>query len=283
MAGTGKIFISYRREDASGDARSIYQRLQRTIPVRQLFMDVDTIQKGRDFRKVLDEHLSQCQLMLAIIGPQWQRAQDGTGHRLDDPDDFVRMEVVAALKRDIAVIPVRVGGARMPRNDELPEDLKPLLFRQAAIVTYENFARDMDGLERDIRSVLGRPRRWAIAAALVAAIALMAVAAAAHQFGDRVREWGLTHWSDPKPGPESKRVKGPPEATRESPTATKTAREIAQSQGNFNNFQNIGCNYNPSEKHIWLAAIALNARYLDPRIYQDEFFIAIVEAGDSEI
>lgn len=197
MARPGKIFISYRREDAGGDARSIYQRLQRTFGARQLFMDVDTIQKGRDFRKVLDAHLAECQVMLAVIGPHWLDAKfDGGGRRIDDADDFVRIELAAALKRDIPVIPVRVGGARMPRKEELPEDLQPLVFRQAAMLTHENFARDMDGLERDIRELLGRSRRRALAAVVVGLIALVG-AGATYQYSDHLREWGW-NWGGPE-------------------------------------------------------------------------------------
>src|SRR5262245_9269861 len=105
----GRIFINYRREDSRADARSVYQRLERVFGKNRLFMDVDTIQKGRDFTKVLDEHLAQSDVMLAIIGNRWLTAQDEKGaRRLDDPDDFVRVEIARALDRDISVIPVLV-------------------------------------------------------------------------------------------------------------------------------------------------------------------------------
>ena len=175
---SGKIFISYRREDTRADARSVDQRLRATFGADKIFFDVDTIQKGRDFRKVLAEALDSSNVLLAIIGPNWLNGTDPTGHRrLDDPGDFVRMEIGNALKRDIAVIPVLVGGAKMPAEQDLPEDLRGLAFRQAAIITHDNFPRDVDSIERDVLALIGGKRgsshraRWiGIAAALLAVL-----------------------------------------------------------------------------------------------------------------
>lgn len=157
----GRIFISYRREDASADARSIYQHLVRFFGASRIFMDVDTIEKGRDFTLVLDEHLRRSNVMLAVIGNRWLSAADETGaRRLDDPKDFVRLEIAHALERGLPIIPVLVGGARLPAATELPDDLKPLTKRQATTLTHENFARDVEGLERDIKRLLGIKARW---------------------------------------------------------------------------------------------------------------------------
>ena len=167
----GSIFISYRREDGKAEARSIYQWLSRAFGRRQLFMDVDTIEKGRDFRQVLDHTLAKCDLMLAIVGPRWLDARDPSGRlRLQGTGDFVQLEIAIALKRNIPVIPVLVDGARMPRADELPGELKGLASRQAAIVTHENFASDMEGLERDIRALATSRTRPALIATGVAAL-----------------------------------------------------------------------------------------------------------------
>lgn len=172
----GKIFISYRRDDARADARSIYQRLERTFGARRLFIDVDTIERGRDFTKVLDQYLSDCTVMLPVIGSKWLSAKTDEGHRrLDDPADFVRLEIAKALARDIPVIPILVDGARMPKAADLPDDLKPLAKRQASTVGHETFPRDLDSLERDIKKLQkGAPRRslWWIAVAAVAAALL---------------------------------------------------------------------------------------------------------------
>ena len=135
----GSIFISYRREDGKAEARSIYQWLSRAFGRRQLFMDVDTIEKGRDFRQVLDHTLAKCDVMLAIVEPRWLDARDPSGGlRLQGTGDFVQLEIAIALKRNIPVIPVLVDGARLPRADELPGELQGLASRQAAIVTHEN-------------------------------------------------------------------------------------------------------------------------------------------------
>src|SRR5262249_17735267 len=105
----GRIFISYRRGDTSAEARSIYQRLERSFGSKRLFMDVDSITKGRDFGLVLTETLARCAVMLVIVGRRWLSARDDTGRpKLDDPNDFVRLEIAAALKRNIPVIPVRI-------------------------------------------------------------------------------------------------------------------------------------------------------------------------------
>jgi hypothetical protein len=150
-----RIFISYRREDTAAEARSVYQRLERSFGSKRLFMDVDSIIKGRDFNEALAETLQTCAVMLAIIGRNWLSAHDDAGkRRLDDPNDFVRLEIAAALKRNIPIIPVRVEGVRVPAGSELPEDIKRLAMRQAAILTHENFSGDMSRIERDLKSLL---------------------------------------------------------------------------------------------------------------------------------
>jgi len=166
-----KIFLSYRREDASADARSIYQRLRTTFGKDQLFIDVDTIERGRDFRDALEANLGQCRVLLAVIGPKWLSIQDDSGQRrIDNENDFVRLEIAKALAKNITVIPVLVSNAPLPKADQLPDDIRGLVYRQAAIVRHESFPQDMDTLERDIqKSVkITRRRLWmALAGTLV--------------------------------------------------------------------------------------------------------------------
>ena len=158
---TGSIFISYRRDDTKAEARSIFERLQRgPVGRRRLFMDVDDIERGRDFRAVLDAHLGQCAALLALIGPNWLDARDAAGRRrLDDPSDFVRLEIGAALARGVPVVPVLLDNAQLPAPEALPDDLKPLCFRQAARVAHESFGRDMQALEVDLGRLLKLPSK----------------------------------------------------------------------------------------------------------------------------
>lgn len=146
------IFISYRREDARHAAGRLVDRLGQTFRKDQLFIDVDNIAPGLDFRKELAAKVEACDVLLAVIGPGWIDAKDADGQRrLDDPKDFVRIEIEAALARDIRVIPVLVDGADMPKEDQLPEPTKPLAFRNATRLTHERFAADADGLANALK------------------------------------------------------------------------------------------------------------------------------------
>jgi PAN domain-containing protein/TIR domain-containing protein len=175
----GKIFISYRRDDTRADARSIYQRLQRTFGAKKLFMDVDTIERGRDFRSAIDAYLANSAAMLVLIGRNWLGTSAETSvRRINDPADFVSVEISTALRRDIAVIPVLVDGAQMPQSQDLPAEIRPLAFRQAARITHENFSTDMERLERDLMVITGLRRRWKLLApAGVALLAVLGIAA----------------------------------------------------------------------------------------------------------
>lgn len=175
-----KIFISYRRDDAKAEARSIYQHLEHAFGRDRLFMDVDSIQKGINFTTVLAKTLSETTVMLVVMGRTWLHQQDESGRRrLDDPADYVRLEVANALKRNIPVIPVRVDGARLARIEELPDDLKELVLRQGTVITHENFDSDLRGLERDIRGLIepNSKRRANPLPALIGATLVLVLAA----------------------------------------------------------------------------------------------------------
>src|SRR5215813_7317367 len=120
-----KVFISYRREDSFAYARTIYGELVQHFSKDRLFMDVDTIAPGADFVRVIEEAVRECDVLLALIGNKWMREGDSKS-RLDDPKDFVRLEIATALARDIWVIPVLLDGMKMPIEDTLPASLKPL-------------------------------------------------------------------------------------------------------------------------------------------------------------
>ena len=141
--GKGRIFISYRRADSAGYAGRIYDRLTAHFGEDAVFMDVDTIEAGLDFVEVLQNAVQSCDVLVALIGRSWLNIKDETGkRRLDNPEDFVRIEIAAALDRDIRVIPVLVDGVPMPRSTELPDNLKPLARRNALQVNHHSFNAD---------------------------------------------------------------------------------------------------------------------------------------------
>jgi tetratricopeptide (TPR) repeat protein len=162
----GKIFINYRRGDDPGYTGRLFDWLQDVFDRQQLFMDVDNIAPGLDFVRELDERVGECDVMLAVIGKNWIDARDATGaRRLDDPNDFVRIEIASALSQGKRVIPVLVGEAQMPRLDELPDTLKPLARRNAVRLTHERFSADIQGLVKALQQTLGQtqtPPAWPI-------------------------------------------------------------------------------------------------------------------------
>jgi WD40 repeat protein len=156
--GSGGVFISYRRQETNWLAGRLYERLAARLGDDQVFMDVDTIAPGLDFAEVITQAVSTCQVLLAVIGPRWLDATDQDGQRrLEDPDDIVRLEIAAALERDIRVIPILVEGAVMPRRQQLPEDLVRLARRNAVGLRHESFRADADRLLAVIEPILRAP------------------------------------------------------------------------------------------------------------------------------
>jgi hypothetical protein len=97
----------------------------------QIFQDIDSIQPGADFAEEIADAVASCQVLLALIGDRWLKIKDKEGRRLDNPKDFVRLEIGAALSRNIRVIPILIDGATMPRAAQLPSSLAGLVDRQA--------------------------------------------------------------------------------------------------------------------------------------------------------
>ena len=149
---SGKIFINYRRGDEPGFTQALLGRLEQAFPADRLFIDVDSIPPGEDFVRMLESQVAQCDALLAVIGHGWLNATDERGsRRLDDPNDFVRIEIESALKQGKRVIPVLVHEARMPRPDELPEAIRPLATRNAVRLTHERFRADTQGLVKALQ------------------------------------------------------------------------------------------------------------------------------------
>src|SRR5215813_11541854 len=124
-----------------------------------LFMDVDNIPAGVDFAEYLQSQVSACDVFLAIIGPNWLDAKDDSGRRrFDNPDNYVTIEIAAALARNIRVIPVLVDGARTPKADKLPDSVKPLVRRNAVEVRNTHFGRDAEALANQVREAVKSAR-----------------------------------------------------------------------------------------------------------------------------
>ena len=151
-----RIFISYRREDSAGYAGRIYDRLVTEFGFEQVFFDIDTIPPGDDFVEVLSEKVESCDVLLAVIGRSWLSVADPAGRaRIQNPEDFVAIEIGAALKRKVRVIPVLVGGGRMPISSELPEGLAPLARRQAHELPDKGFVGALEKLFPVLRKPAG--------------------------------------------------------------------------------------------------------------------------------
>ena len=128
----GRIFISYRRQETAWPAGRLYDELVEHFPAEQVFKDVDSIEPGEDFVERITAAVASCDVLLALIGPQWLTITDEDGQRrLDNPGDYVRVEIETALTRKIRVIPILVDDAPMPRVNELPATLAPLVRRNA--------------------------------------------------------------------------------------------------------------------------------------------------------
>jgi YVTN family beta-propeller protein len=142
------IFLSYRRDDSAGWAGRLYEHLVEDWGPGPVFMDIDAIRPGEDFRESITRTLHTCDVVLVVIGPNWLSARDEAGNRrLDDPGDTHRTEVAAALAADVLVVPVLVGGADMPKLSELPKPLKDLAYRHAAIIEDRRFVSDVNSLQ----------------------------------------------------------------------------------------------------------------------------------------
>jgi tetratricopeptide (TPR) repeat protein len=155
-SGPAGIFISYRRDDAAYPAGWLFDRLAAHFGAGRVFKDVDSIQFGDDFPAAITSALESCAVLVAVIGARWLTAAGERGRRLDDPGDYVRLELEAAFRRGVRVIPVLVDGARMPRAAELPAGLAELSRRQAAEVSPASFNADTGRLLRALEAALAQ-------------------------------------------------------------------------------------------------------------------------------
>jgi alkylated DNA nucleotide flippase Atl1 len=155
---SGRIFLSYRREDTRHVVGRVGDRLTDHFGDERVFVDVDTIEPGLDFAEAIADAVGSCQVLLALIGDRWLDSADRKGRRrLDDANDLVRLEIQAALERNVRVIPVLVDGVAMPTAEELPPSLAGLARRQAFELSYSRFRDDAKRLVGLLDRVLAAP------------------------------------------------------------------------------------------------------------------------------
>ncbi len=157
VQGRGAIFISYRRDEAGGHAGRLADRLRDSFGADRVFIDVDSITYGDDFTEVIEDKLSESEIMLVVIGRDWVSAGKGRRkrRRIDDPGDFVRIEVETALQRGIRVVPVLVDGAKIPNAAYLPSSLQPLARRRAFELSHASYQSELSQL---IEFIVKAPR-----------------------------------------------------------------------------------------------------------------------------
>jgi hypothetical protein len=201
-------FISYRREDSAGYAGRLRESLERRLGDDAVFRDVDTLQPGQDFVDAIMARLRECRVFIALIGREWLDARDGAGRRrLDQPHDYVRLEIASALGRpDLLVVPVFVEGAGMPESDHLPEDIRVLGRRQAVSIRDETWDSDVDRLaaviERATRLGAAKPgpmpraRFVALGLGALVAVALIATLLTRGGRSDDGGPTGPPRWPD---------------------------------------------------------------------------------------
>jgi hypothetical protein len=173
-----KIFISYRREDSAGHTGRLYDSLQAHFGPESLFMDLSAIESGQNFVEAIETAVGSCDALIAVIGKEWLTCTGPHGRRLDDPRDFVRAEIAAALERGTPIIPVLVEGATMPSAEALPDPLKPLADRHAHELSDHRWAYDVRRLIEAAEKLAGKPgrlhrRRWLSLAAAVALVLVL--------------------------------------------------------------------------------------------------------------
>lgn len=173
------VFISYRRDDSAGEAGRLADALEARFGKERVWRDVEDIPAGEDFAREIDRALAKADTLLVVIGREWLAVHSTTGQRrLDDTQDFVRLEIESAFAHDIRVLPVLVRGTPMPAPDELPESLRPLARIQACELSDSRWDYDVGKLielladERGWRAALRKHRRLA----LVAVATLLVVA-----------------------------------------------------------------------------------------------------------
>jgi len=154
--GTGGIFVSYRRQESSGWAGLAADKLAEHFGEDRVFRDIDSLEPGLAFAEAIERALDSSEVLIAVIGKNWLTVTDAAGRkRLENPNDYVRLEIATALKRKIRVIPLLVPGATMPSADELPADLADLAHRHAFQLSESSWRDDIRRLNTRLEKVVG--------------------------------------------------------------------------------------------------------------------------------
>lgn len=211
------VFLNYRHSDSAGWAGHLDDSLKRLLPPSVKIVRDVYIPPGVDFERYIDDAVAKCDLMIALIGPQWLDARDSEGNaRFDAPNDWTRVEIEAALRRDIRVIPVLVGGARLPAPTAIPKSLRSLLKRQTFELADRGWDEDCRRLSQALQEAIPElPRAWSFAPSrrviLTAVVAITVLAGAAkfwRSIADLVSTTSAKHEEKPTSDP-AKPVAGP--------------------------------------------------------------------------
>ena len=187
-----RVFISYRREDTGPAAGRVYDRLSRLLPKSNLFFDVSTIGGGENFVRRIHSEIGRSDVALVFIGDKWLEPARPSGRgRIWEQDDYVRAELRAALARPMLILPILVAGARMPKPEQLPEDVRAVTGKNALPLRHESFDDDAENIVAAVLGVSAKDRAWEGQGTLrtkigygiggaIAAAALLLVAALVH-------------------------------------------------------------------------------------------------------
>lgn len=148
-----KIFISYRRDDSAGHAGRLYADLTCRFGIKQVFFDVAAISPGENFDTVIQQAISECDVLIAVIGKRWLKTIVRPSE-LESRVDFVRLEISTAINRNIPIIPVLIQGEKMPDSEELPRGLEAIARRQALEISDNRWNHDIEQLTTCLKDVI---------------------------------------------------------------------------------------------------------------------------------
>ncbi len=217
------IFVSYRRSDARHPAGRISDELRQRFGEEKVFTDLDSLEPGADFGEAIEETLSTCEVLIAVIGPGWLDAEEDGERRLDDPDDWVRVEIETALDRGIRVIPVLVDGAKMPSKQQLPDALARLARRNAHDLITSSWRATVRELLDNLERLFERMAAKAAVPPPAAEPAPAVEQPAAAKMADPAPQAEPAAVAEPEPEPEPAPA---PAATIDWATGAKVIREI---------------------------------------------------------